>query len=330
MAFVSVIVKVWNALDHVRLCLGTLRRHTAYPCEFILVDNGSRPEVVAYLRGLADSDARVRLIENSANLGPGRANRQGAAVARGDRLCLMDSDVLVPPGWLPRLVEAMERRPAIKLLVPLQQHLALAHPFQEASTAQAWFRIKGEMGQCLPGRQFYAYSRGLSIGEFGELVCAAQDPALQALACPPAFAGTCCALLDAAFVDQVGGVADPAFTGYGSEDVDLCWRIAGQGGQVARCPAVYVHHFHNASLIDNQVDPEAALAAANELLYARWRERLLALVQQALAGGVAPRDYLSACYIFQPLARHTSLLYDLRVATGRADIPDQVAWRPSL
>jgi GT2 family glycosyltransferase len=330
MAFVSIIVKVWNALDHVRLCLGTLREHTGYSCEIIVVDNGSRPEVVAYLRKLAPADARIRLIENPANLGPGQANRQGAAVARGDLLCLLDSDVLVPHGWLDGLVTAMERQPEVKLLVPLQQHQALPHPFEDTSTAQAWFATKAGLAQRQPRQQFYAYSRGLSIDEFAGLMVEGRSPDPLALTCPPAFAGTCCALLEAAFVNAAGGVADPLFAGYGSEDVDLCWRIAGDGGRVARCPTVYVHHFHNASMIDNQIDPEAALAAANRLLYAQWRAPLLAWVQAALAAGAAPRDYLSTYYIFGPLARHTDFIRDLRLATGRSDIPDQVTWRPSL
>jgi GT2 family glycosyltransferase len=330
MPFVSIIVKVWNALDHVRLCLGTLREHTGYPCEIIVVDNGSRPEVVAYLRGLAQADARIRLIENPANRGPGQANRQGAAAARGDLLCLMDSDVLVPHGWLDGLVAAMERRPDVRMLVPLQQHQVLPHPFDDTSTAQAWFEAKAGLAQALPRRQFYAYSRGLSIDEFASLMVEGRPPELHILTCPPAFAGTCCALLHAGFVAAAGGVADPRFGGYGSEDVDLCWRIAVQGGLVARCPGVYVHHFHNASMIDNEADPEAALAAANEVLYARWREPLLDLVRAALAAGAAPRDYLSTYYIFGPLARHTNFIRDLRLATGRPNIPDQITWRPSL
>ncbi len=328
MEFVSIILKVWNAGAHVRLCLKTLLQHTEGPFELIVVDNGSRPEIVQFLRATAAGDPRVRLIENHTNLGPGHANRQGAAAAKGRTLCLMDSDVLVPHGWLARLVAEFKRQPAVKLLAPLNYHQTLSHPFGPEDSAAAWFRVKAEQPRLSPLRQFYAYSGGLTIDEFDELMCSTHAGGLPPQACPPAFIGTCCALLDADFVAAAGGVADPRFAGYGSEDVDLCWRIGARGGQIARTAAVYVHHFHHASLVDNAVDPDAALRQANRILYAKWKPALLDLCRREVAAGGALCNYLSAYFIFQPLSRHTSFVADLRAATGCADIPDEIVWKP--
>ena len=50
---VSIIMKVWNALPHVRLCLQTILRNTDGPFELIVIDNGSQPAVVEFLRGVA-------------------------------------------------------------------------------------------------------------------------------------------------------------------------------------------------------------------------------------------------------------------------------------
>jgi len=327
--FVSIIMKVWNAGPHVRLCLKTLLQHTDDPFELIVVDNGSRPEVVQFLRATAAADPRVRLIENPTNVGPGRANAQGAAIARGRLLCLIDSDVLVPRHWLARLVAEIAQRPAVKFLAPLTYHRTLSHPFGPEDSTVAWFRVKAECPRLSPLRQFYVYSGGLSIDEFAELMCSAQGRPLTPEPCPPAFIGTCCALLDADFVAAAGGVADPRFTRYGSEDVDLCWRIGERGGQIARTSAVYVHHFHNSSLIDNAVDREPTLARANQILYAKWRPKLLAWARAEIARGGAIKDWLGAHYIFQPLSRHTTLIADLRAA-GCADLPDEVVWRPKV
>ena len=325
---VSIIIKVWNALAHVRLCLKTLLHNTDGPFELIVIDNGSQPEVVEFLRGVADSDPRVRLIENPTNIGPTQANRQGVALARHGLICLIDSDVLVPQGWLARLVAEFERRPGVRLLAPLNYHQTLSHPFGPENSAAAWFRTRKEYERSSPLRQFHAYSGGLSIDEFDELMCSAHTGEPAAHACPPDFIGTCCALLEADFVAAAGGIADPRFAGYGSEDVDLCWRIGEHGGQVARTAVVYVHHFHNSSLIDNEVDGEAALRTANQILYAKWRPKLIALAQAEMQRGGSLREYLSAHFIFQPLARHTTFIADLRAATGRSDIPEQVIWQP--
>jgi GT2 family glycosyltransferase len=325
---VSIIVKVWNALAHVRLCLKTLLRNTDTPFELIVIDNGSRSEVVEFLREAARGDPRVRLIENSTNVGPGQANRQAAALARNRLICLMDSDVLVPSRWLARLVTEFEQHPGVKLLAPLNYHQTLSHPLGPEDSAAAWFRTRKEHERSSPLRQFHAYSGGLSIEEFDELICSTHAKKLAAQTCPPDFTGTCCALLDANFVAAAGGIADPRFAGYGSEDVDLCWRIGEQGGQVARTTKVYVHHFHNSSLIDNEVDGEAALRAANQVLYAKWGPKLIALTQAEVRRGGSLRAYLSRHFIFQPLSHHTSFVADLRTATGRADIPDHIIWQP--
>ena len=142
-----------------------------------------------------------------------------------------------------------------------------------------------------------------------------EDPLdLKTIECPPAFTGTCCALVDAQYVAAVGGVADPRFEGYGSEDVDLCWRIGENGGQVAETGAVYVHHYHHSSLIDNAIDGELALRTANQILYEKWRARLIDLAQAEILRSGSARDFLSAYFIFQPLSRTTSFIQDLRLA----------------
>ena len=328
MAFVSIIMKVWNAQAHVRLCLKTLLQHTDDPFELIVIDNGSEPEVVNFLRATAVSDPRIRLVENSTNLGPGHANRQGVALARSRTICLIDSDVLVPHHWLTRLVAEFERQPEVKLLAPLNYHQTLEHPFELENSAVAWFKTKREQPRLTPLQQFHIYSRGMNIDEFDELMCGTHGQGLVVQQCPPMFIGTCCALLDADFVDAAGGMADPRFAQYGSEDVDLCWRIGERGGQIARTPAVYVHHFHNSSLADNGVEPETALRKANQLLYAKWQPTLIGLVQAEIARGGSLRNYLSSYFIFQPLAQHTSFIADLRAATGRTDIPDHIVWKP--
>ncbi len=182
---VSIILKTWNALPHVRLCVQTLLRHTDSPFELIIVDNGSRPDTVSFLRGLAAlgsvedrpeqrspegaslapgsvqdrpeqrppnrAGPRVRLVENAENLGPGAANRQGVALAEHELVCLMDSDVLVPTGWLPRLAAEFERHKGVKLLAPLMYHPTIPHPFDDEDSAAAWFRVKRDHVRLAPG-----------------------------------------------------------------------------------------------------------------------------------------------------------------------------------
>ena len=163
-------------------------------------------------------------------------------------------------GWLARLVAEFEKHPDVKLLAPLNYHQTLSHPFGADNSTAAWFKTKKEQPRPAPLRQFHVYSGGLSIDEFDELMCSthAGEPGGVGLParCSSAPVAPCWTPTSS---PPRAGWPIRGLHGYGSEDVDLCWRIGEQGGQIARTTAVYVHHFHNSSLIDNAVDPEAAL-----------------------------------------------------------------------
>ncbi len=331
----SIILKTWNASRHVKLCLEYLLKNTAGAFELIIVDNGSSEALVDTLSQLAETDSRVRLIQNDRNMGPGFANRQGLQVATHRLVCLMDSDVLVPPGWLRKMVADMLGNSAIKMLAPLKHEEGIAYPFSSEmeNSRQAWFEIRRRHKHISPLQQFLKYSQGHSLEQFDQLMRHANPGGIEYIAAPPDFLGTSCVLLDGEFVKEVGGIADPVFWGYGSEDVDLCWRIGEAGGLVAKTRSVYIHHFHGSSLEDNRLDRSSALALANQILYEKWSDRLLELVLEKFQlGARALEEYLDSHFIFHQLAQNTSFLHDLRQALVKAGatgyLPEDIVWRP--
>lgn len=89
---VSVILVNYNTCQVTQACIESLRSHTeGVDYEIIVVDNastdGSR-ETLGALPG-------IRYVYNEQNLGFGRANNAGAAVAQGDYLFFLNSDTLV-------------------------------------------------------------------------------------------------------------------------------------------------------------------------------------------------------------------------------------------
>lgn len=98
----SIVIVTFNNLPVTRLCLASVLAHTEN-AEVIIVDNASDDGTPAYLRRLAGTDSRVRVIFNKSNLGFAGANNIGLAAARGEVLVLLNNDTIVPPGWLPRL-----------------------------------------------------------------------------------------------------------------------------------------------------------------------------------------------------------------------------------
>jgi GT2 family glycosyltransferase len=100
----SVVVVSFDSLVYTRLCLETvLWNAEPSELELIVVDNASADGSREYLAELAARDARVKLILNEENMGFPAACNQGLAAARGDLLVLLNSDTIVPPGWLSRL-----------------------------------------------------------------------------------------------------------------------------------------------------------------------------------------------------------------------------------
>lgn len=71
--------------------------------EIVAVDDGSRDRTVEILRALPAS-ARVRVLENSINLGKGAAVRRGMLEASGDPVFFTDADLSTPLSELERFL----------------------------------------------------------------------------------------------------------------------------------------------------------------------------------------------------------------------------------
>jgi len=108
---VSIVMVTHDAPEFSRLALECVLDCTDYPnYEVVVVDNGSGPETLSYLRELVAVQPHVRLIENAGNRGFPAATNQGIGAAAGEVLILLNNDVLVAPGWMSRLVRHIEDR----------------------------------------------------------------------------------------------------------------------------------------------------------------------------------------------------------------------------
>ncbi|MBN1526054.1 MAG: glycosyltransferase [Candidatus Omnitrophica bacterium] len=111
---VSIIIAVWNQLSYTKLTIDHILKNTpADLFELIIVDNGSKPDVKAYVESLKDKVDTV-YIRNDENLGPIRAINQGIKASALDYVAVIHNDVLVlEPGWLGKIIAVMDADPAI-------------------------------------------------------------------------------------------------------------------------------------------------------------------------------------------------------------------------
>jgi len=107
---VSVIVVAADSGPSLRDCV---RRVLAceVPLEMILVDNASSDGIPQALARAHESDARLRVVYNHANLGFGPAVNRGAAQSHGKSLLVLNPDCLIDNDTLQRLLEMLAAHP---------------------------------------------------------------------------------------------------------------------------------------------------------------------------------------------------------------------------
>jgi GT2 family glycosyltransferase len=113
----SVVVVNRNTRELLTECLASIRELGGpVRLETIVVDNGSTDGSVERVR---DEFPEVRLITNPENTGYAFPNNQGIAESRGRYLLLLNSDTVLRPGALARLVEFMDEHPRAGACGPL-------------------------------------------------------------------------------------------------------------------------------------------------------------------------------------------------------------------
>lgn len=101
---VSIIVPCYNVAAYVDSCMNSLVNQTLKDIEIICVNDGSTDGTLAVLRGWAEKDTRIRVIDQG-NQGVSSARNKGLAVARGEYIGFVDPDDYVDAAMYARLVE---------------------------------------------------------------------------------------------------------------------------------------------------------------------------------------------------------------------------------
>lgn len=106
----SIIVPVFNRPDEVDELLSSLLNQTFTDFEVLIVEDGSQKPCDEVCNKYADRlDLHYFMKPNS---GPGQSRNYGAERAKGEYLLILDSDVVLPKGYLNTIEEELKREPA--------------------------------------------------------------------------------------------------------------------------------------------------------------------------------------------------------------------------
>lgn len=100
---VSIIIPVFNTEKYLSACLNSVLSQTYENIEVICIDDGSSDRSFEGLEEYASRDSRVRIFHNS-NHGVSYTRNEGIARARGRLLFFLDSDDVIAPDCIKRLI----------------------------------------------------------------------------------------------------------------------------------------------------------------------------------------------------------------------------------
>jgi GT2 family glycosyltransferase len=241
---VSIIVLTHNALAATRRCVASLRAHTGASPELILVDNGSAADTVAFLRETAAALPACRLILSPENLGFAAGNNLGLAAARGRDVVLVNSDVVVTPGWLERLLACADAHPGAGLVGPCTNRISGPQQVAPVDYDQ----------DSLAGLDDWA-------ARFAAAHAGQASPHWRAVGF--------CVLIRRPLLETIGGL-DPRFGRGNFEDDDYALRARLGGFESWIAADCFVHHDGGRSFAAAGIDLAASLEANWEIFKAKW------------------------------------------------------------
>jgi GT2 family glycosyltransferase len=219
----SIVIPVFNKAELTRNCLETLRAtlEGAGTGEVIVIDNASSDETPEML----ESFPWVRVVRNERNLGFAGANNQGARLATGRFLVLLNNDTQGLPGWLAAMLRvAADPQVGVvgaRLLYPDDtiQHAGVV-------VAGAFFG-RTAFSPFHTSHRVPAEDRTVTTRREYQIVTGA------------------CMVTPRELYLELGGLDETYWNGY--EDVDYCLKARERGLAVVYEPAAKLYHFESQS-----------------------------------------------------------------------------------
>ncbi|GAA0133324.1 hypothetical protein YSY43_01640 [Paenibacillus sp. YSY-4.3] len=104
----SIIIPTYNQKELLLQCIAGIEAHTEHPYEIIVIDDGSTDgtgEALQKRRGA------VRVGSHRGNLGFASAVNTGLMMAKGQKIVLLNNDVIVTERWLKQMIAVLDSNP---------------------------------------------------------------------------------------------------------------------------------------------------------------------------------------------------------------------------
>jgi GT2 family glycosyltransferase len=232
----DIVICVHDAVDDVRRCLAAIAVHTAPRHRVILVDDASGAACRATLDRFTAARPGTTLLRNATRLGYTRSANRGLRASSAAFVVLLNSDTIVTPGWLERMLECAASDAAIGIVGPL-------------SNAATWQSVP----QCYDGDGNWALNP-LPAGWGPDEVAALIDGLAPRAFPRVGFVNGFCFGLTRALIAAIGYFDEDAFPDAYGEEQDYCLRAAEAGFALTIAEHAYVYHAWSRSYHAEQVE----------------------------------------------------------------------------
>ncbi len=158
----SVIIPVYNRPDEVDELLDSLTRQSCKDFEVVVVEDGSTVPCEAVVQKYAGS-MNLRYFQKP-NSGPGQTRNFGVDKSEGEYMLILDSDCVLPEGYLAAIEQELERCPADAFGGPDRAHESFT-PMQKAINyaMTSFFTTGGIRGGKKKMDKFYPRSFNMGV-----------------------------------------------------------------------------------------------------------------------------------------------------------------------
>ncbi len=214
----SIVILNYNTPEFTINCIESIKENTAHDSyEIIVVDNASVDDSVELLQNIP-KEYKVNLIVSKRNLGFAGGCNLGMRAAKGEEICLLNSDTIVTPNWLELLKDALYSDEKIGIVGPVTNNAAE----QKISVPQ--FENRYEIYDFA---REYAKKTPLSYNKCFTLIFF-------------------CVLIKREVYDRIGGLDEDFFPG-NYEDDDYSIRVKMAGFKVVVADNVFIFHYGSES-----------------------------------------------------------------------------------
>lgn len=224
---VDIVIPIYNAYEDLQLCIASIKKYTDLSVHTLVLINDKSPDkrIKPYLDQMAGE--MIRVIHNEENRGFSGNINLGMSISDHD-VILLNSDTIVTPDWVEKMLDCAYREERIATVTPLSNNATLCSVpnFCEENKIPEGMEIN-DMAQIV---------EMASVKEFPEI---------------PTAHGFCM-LVKREVIREIGNFDVETFgRGYGEEN-DFCYRAIQAGYYHVMCDNVFIYHKGTSSFVSEE------------------------------------------------------------------------------